>query len=218
MSMNLPNSFDFALKDYNYILQAFLVILLAQLANYLQKKVLARLLKQLKKTKTEWDDIIIIALQKPISLIIWVVGISFASEIMQKATGAVIFNAVHTIRDAGIIVSAFIEPIPQQIETSAEIGFHGVELWTGAFAHAKTAEELDQALGDLRRGIEVDRKAGLEVHGGHGLTYRNIAAVAALPGFSEFNIGHSIIARSIFTGLREAVREMKQLLTLHAPK
>lgn len=103
MSMNLPNSFDFALKDYNYILQAFLVILLAQLANYLQKKVLARLLKELKKTKTEWDDIIIAALQKPISLIIWVVGISFASEIMQKATGAVIFNAVYTIRDAGII-------------------------------------------------------------------------------------------------------------------
>ena len=58
---------------------------------------------------------------------------------------------------------------------------------------------------------------GLEVHGGHGLTYRNIAPVAALPGFSEFNIGHSIVARSIYVGMREAVAEMKRLLYKHAP-
>jgi len=127
-------------------------------------------------------------------------------------------KAVAQLRDAGITLSAFIEPIPEQIEASADAGFHAVELWTGAYAHARTPEELSAALGDLRQGIEVGHRVGLEVHGGHGLTYRNIAAIAAVPGFSEFNIGHSIVARSVFVGLREAVREMKRLLVLHAPQ
>ena len=70
---------------------------------------------------------------------------------------------------------------------------------------------------ELRRGIEVGLSCGLEVHGGHGLTYRNVAPVAALPGFSEFNIGHSIVSRAVFVGMREAVREMKRLLDQHAP-
>ena len=126
-------------------------------------------------------------------------------------------KAVARLRDTGIILSAFIEPVAEQIEASAEVGFHAVELWTGAYAHAKTAGERDVALSDLRRGIETGHRVGLEVHGGHGLTYRNIAPIAALPGFSEFNIGHSIVARSVFVGLREAVHEMKRLLTLHAP-
>ncbi len=126
-------------------------------------------------------------------------------------------KAVTQLREKGIVLSAFIEPIQEQIEASADMGFQGVELWTGAYAHAKTPQERSAALSDLRSGIEVGRRVGLEVHGGHGLTYRNIAAVACLPGFSEFNIGHSIIARSVFVGLREAVREMKRLLTVHAP-
>ncbi len=122
-------------------------------------------------------------------------------------------KAVSRLRDAGIILSAFIEPIPEQIKASADAGFHGVELWTGAYAHAKTPAKRAATLDDLRRGIDVGRSAGLDVHGGHGLTYRNIAPIAALPGFSEFNIGHSIIARAVFVGLREAVREMKRLIT-----
>jgi len=103
MKATLNDSLDFILKDHNYILQAFLVILLALFANYLQKKVLSRLLIKLEKTQTKWDDILISALQKPISLIILVAGISFAAEITQKATGAMIFDAVYTLRDATII-------------------------------------------------------------------------------------------------------------------
>jgi pyridoxine 5-phosphate synthase len=129
-----------------------------------------------------------------------------------------ITKAVTRLRDAGITMSAFIEPIPAQIEASAEAGFHAVELWTGAYAHAKTPAQSSATLGDLQQGIEVGHRVGLEVHGGHGLTYRNIAAIARIPGFSEFNIGHSIVARSIFVGLREAVREMKRLIVLHAPR
>jgi pyridoxine 5-phosphate synthase len=127
-------------------------------------------------------------------------------------------KAVKRLRDAGITVSAFIEPIAGQIEASAEVGFEAVELWTGAYAHAKTVQDRRVALDALQRGIETGHRVGLEVLGGHGLTYRNIAAVAALPGFAEFNIGHSIVARAVFVGLREAVREMKRLLTLHAPR
>ncbi len=103
MNATLDNSLKFILQDHNYILQAFLVILLALLANHLQKKVLSRLLVKLEKTKTKWDDILVSALQKPISLIIWVAGISFATEIIQKATDAIIFDAVFTLRDAAII-------------------------------------------------------------------------------------------------------------------
>ena len=103
MYKTLEESFNFILKDHTYIFQAFLVILLALFANYLQKKLLSRFLLKLEKTKTKWDEILVSALQKPISLIILVAGISFAAEILQKATGAVIFNAVFTLRDVAII-------------------------------------------------------------------------------------------------------------------
>jgi pyridoxine 5-phosphate synthase len=124
---------------------------------------------------------------------------------------------VKKLRDAGAQVSAFIEPIDAQLRASAEMGFHAVELWTGAFAHAKTPDQRRRSLDDLRGGIEVGRSVGLKVLGGHGLTYRNIAAVAAM-GFAEFNIGHSIVSRSVFVGMREAVREMKRLIDAHSPE
>ncbi len=126
-------------------------------------------------------------------------------------------KAVTRLREAEITLSAFIEPISEQIEASAEVGFQAVELWTGAYAHAKSASERREALTRLRKAMDAGHARGLEVHGGHGLTYRNIGPVAAMPGFSEFNIGHSIVSRAIFVGMREAVREMKSLLTAHAP-
>ena len=129
-----------------------------------------------------------------------------------------VVEAVDRLRDAGITLSAFIEPIAEQIEASADVGFQAVELWTGAYAHAKSPQECEAALDVLRMGIDVGRRRGLEVLGGHGLTYRNIGPVAGLPGFSEFNIGHSIVSRAVFVGMREAVREMKRLLGIHAPR
>jgi len=123
---------------------------------------------------------------------------------------------VSKLRERGIVLSAFIEPIPEQIEASATAGFEAIELWTGSYAHAKTTAEKTAALDELATGIEVGHRAGLEVHGGHGITYRNVADVAGLEGFSEFNIGHSIVARAMFTGMREAVQEMKDLLAIHS--
>ncbi|HOB73834.1 MAG TPA: pyridoxine 5'-phosphate synthase [Phycisphaerae bacterium] len=119
---------------------------------------------------------------------------------------------VERLRGEGIEISAFIEPIAEQIEASAEVGCHAVELWTGGYAHAKGKRGVERELKRLADGIEVGRRAGLLVHAGHGLTYSNIGPVTALGGFSEFNIGHSIISRAVFVGIREAVRQMKALV------
>ncbi len=119
---------------------------------------------------------------------------------------------VRKLRGAGIITSAFIEPAEDQLRASAACGFQAVELWTGAYANAKRDSARAAALENLVRALDIGRDCGLVVHAGHGLTYRNIEPIAALGEFSEFNIGHSIVARAVFTGLREAVREMKRLL------
>lgn len=120
--------------------------------------------------------------------------------------------AVDRLRKGGIEVSAFIEPIPEQVRASADAGCHAVELWTGGYAHAKTPRAIQNEIRRLTHAIELGNQAGLLVHAGHGLTYTNIRPIAALPGFCEFNIGHSIIARAIFVGLREAVKQMKALV------
>jgi len=124
---------------------------------------------------------------------------------------------VERLTAGGTVVSAFVEPVADQVRASADCGCGAVELWTGAYAHARTPSERAGTLKELTAALEVGHGLGLEVHGGHGLTYRNVAAIAAVPGFAEFNIGHSIVARAVFVGLREAVRQMKDLLQRHAP-
>lgn len=130
---------------------------------------------------------------------------------------AVLTKVVERLRSRGIVVSAFIEPLADQIRASADVGCQAVELWTGAYSHASDAVERRKALVDLTEGITVGREVDIDVHGGHGLTYRNVASVAALPGFCEFNIGHSIVSRAVFVGMREAVRQMKELLVRYQP-
>lgn len=129
---------------------------------------------------------------------------------------------IREVRDrlvnAGAVVSAFIEPLADQVQASADAGCHAVELWTGGFAHARDEAARRDAVNRLEDALALGRKLGLEVHAGHGLTYRNVAAVAGIAGFSEFNIGHSIVARAMFVGMRAAVREMKDLLVRHAPR
>ncbi|HOA74986.1 MAG TPA: pyridoxine 5'-phosphate synthase [Phycisphaerae bacterium] len=119
---------------------------------------------------------------------------------------------VERLSRRGIEVSAFIEPIPDQVRASADVGCHAIELWTGEYAHARTSRARKAALNRLAASLELGQELGLLVHGGHGLTYNNIGPIAAMPGFSEFNIGHSIVSRAVFVGLREAVREMKALV------
>lgn len=121
-------------------------------------------------------------------------------------------EAVSKLHAAGIFVSAFIEPKVEQVQAAAAVGFDAVELWTGGWAHAKERNGKEAALVVLHNAITLARQQHLEIHAGHGLTYHNIQPVARLGGIVEFNIGHSIIARSVFVGLREAVREMKALI------
>ena len=123
------------------------------------------------------------------------------------------------LRDAGIEVSAFIDPVPEHIQASRDAGCDAIEIHTGVYANAWMIEDfrqrhqqVDQALSAICEGVRLGLDAGLTVHGGHGLTYDNVSPMAAISGFTEFNIGHSIIARSIFTGLRNAVAEMKSLI------
>lgn len=126
-------------------------------------------------------------------------------------------EVVARLREVGIRVSAFVEPVAKQLEASAAVGFHAVELWTGGYAHAQR-EAREAAVTVLKEAIRTAGDLGMDVHGGHGLTYRNVAAIAGLPGFRELHIGHSIVSRAVFVGMREAVREMKLLLTVHAPR
>lgn len=108
----------------------------------------------------------------------------------------------------GILVSVFILPAEKQILAAAEAGCDAVELHTGLYANAKTDKAIEKTLNQLRDGRDIARAAGMIVHAGHGLTYRNILPVASMEGLCEFNIGHSIVSRAVLVGMRRATEEM----------
>ena len=126
--------------------------------------------------------------------------------------------AVNRLRQAGILASVFIDPDPKQIEAAREISAQQIEMCTSAYAdatlgakgmHGEGALRVGQELRRLREGAALATQYGLLVAAGHGLTYRNVGAVAAFSDITEFNIGHNVIAHSIFVGLETAVREMR---------
>jgi pyridoxine 5-phosphate synthase len=112
----------------------------------------------------------------------------------------------------GILVSAFILPDEKQILASAEAGCDAVELHTGPYANAKTDAAVEKALNQIRDGRDIASSAGMIVHAGHGLTYRNIRPLARIEGLCEFNIGHSIVSRAVLVGMRQATEEMIRLI------
>ena len=119
------------------------------------------------------------------------------------------------LREAGCRVSLFIGHDPRQIEAAARIGAAVVELHTGAYAdfHAeRRVDETEAELAGLRKGAAYAHALGLEVHAGHGLTFDNVAPVAAIPELAELNIGHFLIAESVFIGLGPAIAEMRRLM------
>ncbi|MGA9852331.1 MAG: pyridoxine 5'-phosphate synthase [Gammaproteobacteria bacterium] len=116
------------------------------------------------------------------------------------------------LADAGVRVALFIDPEPGQIETAAFLRVPVVELHTGRYADAENEHAQAEELHRLRQAAQQAAQQGLEVHAGHGLHYYNVTPVAAIPIITELNIGHSIIARAVMTGLPEAVREMKQIM------
>ncbi len=121
--------------------------------------------------------------------------------------------AVKQLTGSGIVVSLFIDPDPAQIEAAAALGVSAIELHTGSYANATTESDRDAELQALARAATLAQQAGLILNAGHGLTYRNVMPVAELQGMHELNIGHSIVARAIFVGMTEAVRQMKALVS-----
>lgn len=120
---------------------------------------------------------------------------------------------IEPLREAGSRVSMFIGAQPDQIRASARIGAAVVELHTGAYADFDTegrTAERDAELAALREGAALADSLGLEVHAGHGLTFDNVGPIAAIPQIRELNIGHFLIAESVFIGLPEAIREMRR--------
>lgn len=122
-------------------------------------------------------------------------------------------EVVRRLQGAGISVSLFLDPDERQIEAAAKLGADAVELHTGQYALARPGPKQQEQLDTLRRTGALVRQAGMALHAGHGLTYRNVRPVAAIEGMHELNIGHSIVARAIMVGLENAVREMKQLVS-----
>ncbi|WP_020405561.1 pyridoxine 5'-phosphate synthase [Hahella ganghwensis] len=121
-------------------------------------------------------------------------------------------DACRRLSAAGIEVSLFIDPDPEQIAAAKRCGAPAIEIHTGRYADAKEAAEQQRELEVVRKGVECGCDLGLIVNAGHGLHYHNVQAVAALPGINELNIGHSIVAQALFSGFAEAVKDMRKLL------
>jgi pyridoxine 5-phosphate synthase len=121
-------------------------------------------------------------------------------------------KACRELQQAGIRVSLFIDPDSGQVDAAVKAGAPVVELHTGSYADARDARGQRRELDKLRAAAERAAGKGLHVNAGHGLNYRNVGPVAAMAHVRELNIGHAIIARSVFVGMAQAVREMKALL------
>jgi pyridoxine 5-phosphate synthase len=121
-------------------------------------------------------------------------------------------EAVRRIAGAGIEASLFIDPDPRQVEASIAMGVAAVELHTGRYADAPEGPPRQAELEALRRAGAALVAAGVELHAGHGLNYRNVGAVARLDRMAELNIGHSIVSRAVLVGFTQAVREMKDCI------
>ncbi|HET9701292.1 MAG TPA: pyridoxine 5'-phosphate synthase [Burkholderiales bacterium] len=113
---------------------------------------------------------------------------------------------------AGIRVSLFIDPDPEQVRAAAETGAPVIEIHTGRYADADNEAAVEAELGRVREAAAEGVRLGLRVNAGHGLNYHNVQPIAAIPGIRELNIGHAIVARALFVGFPEAVREMKRLM------
>jgi pyridoxine 5-phosphate synthase len=119
---------------------------------------------------------------------------------------------VQRLSAAGIATSAFIDPDERQVIAAQQQGFDAVELHTGEYCNATDGEARAEQFHRLEKAGQWARERGLWLHAGHGLNYHNVGPVARITGMSELNIGHAIVSRAVFTGLREAVREMKRVM------
>lgn len=121
-------------------------------------------------------------------------------------------KATEKLRSRGIKVSLFVDPDTEQIEKAKKTGADAVEIHTGAYAEAKNEKKIEAELKKIKKAAAFAAELGFPVFAGHGLHYTNVIAVANMPKIEELNIGHSIVSQSVFVGMFEAVREMKQII------
>jgi len=122
-------------------------------------------------------------------------------------------QACHDLGAAGIRVSLFIDADRKQIDAALKAGAPVIELHTGGYAGARSASQQKRALDKIRAATEYAAGKGLHVNAGHGLNYANVGPISAIAQISELNIGHAIVARSVFVGMAQAVRDMKSLMS-----
>ncbi|MDO4588110.1 MAG: pyridoxine 5'-phosphate synthase [Planctomycetia bacterium] len=121
-------------------------------------------------------------------------------------------KTIRRLQEQGIFVSLFLDPDPNQIETAHQLGANAVELHTGTYSLQTDKIAMEKELNQLRTAGKMISDFGMRLHAGHGLTYHNVLPIAAIPQMFELNIGHSIISRALYVGLKEAVAEMKKLI------
>ena len=127
----------------------------------------------------------------------------------------VLTDIIKKFKDNDIYVSLFIDPDRDQIIASGEVGAQAVELHTGNYANAKNEKQSTEMLEVLKEGVKIAQNAGLKVNAGHGLTYKNIGPIVGNMDVEELHIGHSIVSRAIFVGIKRAVKEMKDIIYKH---
>ncbi|GGI91736.1 pyridoxine 5'-phosphate synthase [Legionella impletisoli] len=123
-----------------------------------------------------------------------------------------VLEGIKRMQGIGSEVSLFIDPEIKQIDAAAESGAEAIELHTGCYADATTESQRLQELDRIRQAAEYAAKLNLIVNAGHGLHYHNVKSIASIQVLHELNIGHAIVARALFCGLKQAVREMRQLM------
>lgn len=129
-----------------------------------------------------------------------------------KAVAGSIGEALERLHAVGVRTSLFVDPDPETVKRSGDLGPTAVELHTGEYANARPGTEALAQLKRLHTATALARELGMAVHAGHGLTYENVIPVASIPECEELNIGHSIVSRAVFVGIDRAVREMKELI------
>lgn len=121
-------------------------------------------------------------------------------------------KTIEQLQQAGIFVSCFVDPDEEHIRAAQEVGADAIEINTGRYSEITRPEEREEELERIRQSAELASSLGLAVHAGHGLTYKNVGPIAQVPHIEELNIGHNIVARSIFVGMERAVREMVEAI------
>ena len=120
--------------------------------------------------------------------------------------------AIDKLKDSGIKVSVFIEPQPESVDMALEVGSDMIEIHTGKYALIKEYNERILELDKIRQSAKIAKELGLGINAGHGLNYLNIVPIANMEDIDEISIGHSIIARAVFVGLHQAVKEMIEII------